>query len=162
MDDQGRIDFAGLAADRADLDTYVAWVAAVSPRSSPDVFPTPEAKLAYYLNAYNALAMYNVVRDGAPFHLPSDKVRFFYGDKLLVGGQRISLYAFENDVIRPLGDPQDPLRPQLHGPELPAPAPGAVRRGRAGCAARGGDAASSSTRNATWSSFLRGGSRACR
>src|SRR6185503_21342954 len=52
------------------------------------------------------LAMYNVVRDGAPFHLPSDKVRFFYGDKLLVGGQRISLYAFENDVIRPLGEPR--------------------------------------------------------
>jgi len=106
VDEQGRIDFAGLAAERTDLDTFVAWVAAVSPRSSPAVFPTPEARLAYYVNAYNGLAMYNVVRDGAPFHLPSDKVRFFYGDKLLVGGERISLYAFENDVIRPLGDPR--------------------------------------------------------
>jgi hypothetical protein len=106
VDDQGRIDFAGLAKDRAELDTYVAWVSAVSPASSPGSFGTPEARLAYYINAYNALAMYNVVRDGEPLHRPSDKVRFFYGDKLLVGGKRISLYAFENDVIRPLGEPR--------------------------------------------------------
>jgi hypothetical protein len=50
--------------------------------------------------------MYNVVRAGLPLRLPSDKVRFFYWDKLLVGGQRLSLYAFENTVIRPLGDPR--------------------------------------------------------
>jgi hypothetical protein len=106
VDDQGRIDFAGLTTDRADLDTYVAFVAAVSPTSLPGSFATPEARLAYFLNAYNALAMYNVVRSGAPFHRPADKVRFFYGDKLLVGGQRLSLYAFENDVIRPIGDPR--------------------------------------------------------
>jgi hypothetical protein len=106
VDDQGRIDFAGLAADRGDLDTYAAWVAAVSPASSPGSFATAEARLAYYINAYNALAMYNVVRSGLPLRLPSDKIRFFYSDRLLVGGKRISLYAFENDVIRPLGDPR--------------------------------------------------------
>ena len=106
VDDQGRIDFAGLATDRADLDTYVAWVGAVSPASSPGSFPSPEAKLAYFINAYNALAMYNVVREGLPLRRPADKVRFFYNDRLLVGGQRLSLYAFENDVIRPLGDPR--------------------------------------------------------
>jgi len=106
VDERGRIDFTGLTRDRADLDTYVAWIAAVSPGSSPGSFPTLDAKLAYYLNAYNALAMYNVVRTGLPLRLPNDKVRFFYGDKLLVGGQRLSLYAFENEVIRPLGDPR--------------------------------------------------------
>jgi hypothetical protein len=106
VDEQGRIDFAGVSRDRTDLDTYVAWVAAVSPASSPGSFATAETRLAYYINAYNALAMYNVVRSGLPFHLPSDKVRFFYNDKLLLGGRRLSLYAFENDVIRPLGDPR--------------------------------------------------------
>lgn len=106
VDERGRIDFTGLARDRADLDAYVAWVAAVGPGSSPGAFPTHEAKLAYDINAYNALAMYNVVRSGLPLRLPSDKVRFFYGDKFQVGSQRLSLYAFENDVIRPLGDPR--------------------------------------------------------
>jgi len=106
VDDRGRIDFAGLAKDPADLDTYVAWVAAVSPESSAGSFATPEAKLAYYVNTYNALAMYNVVRAGLPLHLPSDKVRFFYWEKLLVGARRMSLYTLENDVIRPLGEPR--------------------------------------------------------
>jgi hypothetical protein len=106
VDEQGRVDFEALAKDHGDLDTYVAWVAAVSPASSAGSFGSSEDRLAYYINAYNALAMYNVVRSGLPLRLPSDKVRFFYGDKLLVGGTRLSLYAFENDVIRPLGDPR--------------------------------------------------------
>jgi hypothetical protein len=106
VDEAGRVDFAGLARDTSEIDLYVAWIGSVSPRSAPDSFPTPEARLAYYINAYNALAMYNVVRSGMPLRLPSDKVRFFYLDKLLVGGERLSLYAFENEVIRPLGDPR--------------------------------------------------------
>lgn len=106
VDDAGRVDFAGLTRDPADLDAYVAWVGSVSPKSSPDLFPTAEARLAHYVNAYNALAMYNVVRAGVPLRQPSDKVRFFYNDRLLIGGERLSLYAFENDVIRPLGDPR--------------------------------------------------------
>ena len=106
VDAEGRIDFAGLVRNGADLNAYVAWVAAVSPESRPAAFPSTEAKLAYFINAYNALAMYNVVRSGMPLHLPSDKVRFFYWDKLLIGGRRVSLYDFENDVIRPLEDPR--------------------------------------------------------
>ena len=106
VDELGRIDFEGLAGDRADLDLYVAWIAAVSPRSAPEAFPTPDARLAYYGNAYNALALYNVVRDGAPFHLPSDRVRFFDADKLLIGGERLSLHDLGNEVMRPLGDPR--------------------------------------------------------
>ena len=106
VDAQGRIDFAGLARDPVDLNAFVAWVAAVSPESRPSAFPTPEAKLAYFLNAYNALAMYNVVRSGTPLHLPSDQVRFFHGDKLLVGGRRLSLTDLGNELLRPLGDPR--------------------------------------------------------
>jgi hypothetical protein len=106
VDDHGRIDFAGVAKAPADLDAYVAWVGAVSPRSSPGSFSTPEARLAYYLNAYNALAMYNAVRSGIPATLGDIKFRFFYRDRLVMGGGRISLYALENGIVRPLGDPR--------------------------------------------------------
>jgi Protein of unknown function, DUF547 len=106
VDEAGRIDFAGMARVPADLDTYVAWIGSVSPKSEPSLFPTAEDRLAYYLNAGNALAMYNVVRSGTPFRLPSDNVRFFFGDKFLVGGEHLSLHALENDRIRPLGDPR--------------------------------------------------------
>src|SRR5262249_59675958 len=78
VDEQGRIDFAGISKDRADLDAYVAYVGAVSPETDRAAFPTPDAVLAYYLNAYNALAMYNAIESGIPPDLNSIKFRFFY------------------------------------------------------------------------------------
>ena len=100
VDDRGRIDFAGVSRDPTNLDSYVAWLArAETPADRP-------AKLAHLLNAYNALAMYNAVRSGIPEELDSRKVKFFYRDRFELGGRRISLYALENKVIRPLGDPR--------------------------------------------------------
>lgn len=106
VDERGRIDFAGVAKAPADLDAYVAWVGVVSPESAPGAFATPESRLAYYLNAYNALAMYNLVKAGNPESLAKVKFRFFYRDRLVMGGKRISLYRLENSVVRPLGDPR--------------------------------------------------------
>ena len=105
VDDAGRVDFAGMARDRADLDRFVAWVYAVSPASTPRRFPTREHALAYHLNAYNALAMYNVLERGIPQSLAGlEKVDFFVLRKLTVGGIALSLHAYENEVIRPLGE----------------------------------------------------------
>ncbi|MCA1582466.1 MAG: DUF547 domain-containing protein [Acidobacteria bacterium] len=106
VDDSGRIDFAGVAKDRADLDAYVAWIGRVSPANTPASFPTKESKLAYYLNAYNALAMYNVIESGQPKDLNAVKVRFFYRNKLSLGGEKMSLYDLENKIVRPMGDPR--------------------------------------------------------
>src|SRR5262249_60565182 len=66
VDAKGRIDFSGIAADRGDLDTFVDWVARVSPASDPGSFPTSQARLAYYINAYNALAVYDVLASNFP------------------------------------------------------------------------------------------------
>jgi hypothetical protein len=106
VDDRGRIDFTGVTKDPADLDTFVAYVGAVSPQSDPASFPTQAAVLAYYLNAYNALAMYNVIESGIPPELDTIKFKFFYKNKLLMGGRRISLYDLENKLVRPMGDPR--------------------------------------------------------
>ncbi|MGH9367483.1 MAG: DUF547 domain-containing protein [Thermoanaerobaculia bacterium] len=106
VDEQGRIDFAGVAREPADLNAYLAWVATVSPESSPEAFPSAEAKLAYYINTYNALAVYGVIGSGFPPDLKAVKVRFFYGNRFQMGGRPISLYALENKVLRPLGDPR--------------------------------------------------------
>ncbi|MGH9810134.1 MAG: DUF547 domain-containing protein, partial [Terriglobia bacterium] len=66
VDDAGGIDFSGLADDRADLDRVVAFVAAVDPASQPQRFSDLTARLAFYINAYNALAMYGVVQAAVP------------------------------------------------------------------------------------------------
>jgi hypothetical protein len=106
VDEKGRIDFAGMAKDPHDLEVYVAWLAKVSPATQPASFPTPESRLAYDINAYNALAMYNTIRSGMPRDLNAVKVRFFYKNRFQLGGSDISLYDFENKVIRPIGDPR--------------------------------------------------------
>lgn len=105
VDDAGRIDFAGLQQDHRDLDRVVAFIAAVDPAAQPQRFPDRESKLAFYINAYNALAMHGVVEDGVPKTLGGfRKVRFFYLKKFIIGNKSISLYRFENEVIRPLGE----------------------------------------------------------
>ena len=62
---------------------------------------TQAAQLAHRVNAYNALSMFNVVVSGIPAtHAGFNKITFFYLRKLAVGGQVMSLYTFENEVIR--------------------------------------------------------------
>jgi hypothetical protein len=70
-------------------------------------FAASHERLAHYINAYNALSMYNVLDSGIPdTHAGWRKVRFFYLKELVIGGRLMSLYAFENDVIRKLGEPR--------------------------------------------------------
>jgi hypothetical protein len=105
VDDAGRIDFDALSQNHLDLDRVVAFIAAVDPDSEPQRFSDKHSRLAFYINAYNALAMYGVVRAGVPESLGGlTKFTFFYLRTFTVGGKSISLYKFENDVIRPLGE----------------------------------------------------------
>ena len=107
VDASGRVDFAGVAKDRADLDRFVAYVYDVGPATHPQRFPTPDHVLAFHINAYNALAMHNVLEAGIPATLDGlAKVNFFYLRKVQVGGVPISLYDYENKVIRALGEPR--------------------------------------------------------
>jgi Protein of unknown function, DUF547 len=107
VDAEGRVNFSGLAKDRADLDRFVAYVYAIGPNNQPSLFPSPQHVLAFHINAYNALAMYKVIEVGIPqTNAGFRKVGFFYFGKVMVGGEAISLYDYENKVIRPLGDPR--------------------------------------------------------
>jgi len=105
VDDSGRIDFAALTHDHTDLDRVVAFVAAIDPSSRPREFSDRDSRLAFYINAYNALAMHGIVDAGVPRNLGGlRKFAFFYLHKFVVGGKSISLYDLENKVIRPLGE----------------------------------------------------------
>jgi len=70
VDERGEVDFRALARSRADLDAFLDYVAWASPRSTPESFPIREAQLAYYVNAYNALSMFNVIDSGSRKALP--------------------------------------------------------------------------------------------
>lgn len=107
VDAEGRIDFAGVAKDRGDLDRFVAYVYDIGPNNRPELFTTPQQVLAFHINAYNALAMHKVIETGIPASLAGmKKISFFALGKVRVGGVDISLYDYEYKVIRALGDPR--------------------------------------------------------
>ena len=108
VDVRGAVDFKALAADCADLDRMLRHVA-----DTPlDRFADARARLAHMINAYNALSMANVIDSGLPQTHAGivAKLRFFVLRKQIVGGEAMSLYALENDVIRPftraIGEPR--------------------------------------------------------
>ena len=104
VDTQGLVDYESLAKDRAVLDSYLAKIHTISPRSHPDLFPTRNAQLAYYINAYNALVFEGVLSRG-----PEKKsvwrglisgLNFFVLMKVDVGGESVSLKHLEDEWIR--------------------------------------------------------------
>ena len=105
---QGEVDFAALRDDASDaglgaLEGYVQAIA-LAPL---DAAPTQQARLAHMVNAYNALSMYNVIASGIPpSHDGFAKVKFFVLRKFVIGGTAMSLYDFENRIIRKLGEPR--------------------------------------------------------
>src|SRR5262249_21715563 len=61
------------------------------------------SRLAFYINAYNALAMYGVVQAGVPESLGGlGEFAFFYLRTFAVVGKSNSLSKIENDVLWPL------------------------------------------------------------
>ena len=139
VNDAGQVDFAGLARDRRDLDRFVEYVGRVDPETDRAAFPTPESRLAYRINAYNALSMYAVLELGIPrTNAGLRKIRFFWLRRYRAAGRNESLFAYEKR-IRDLGDarvhfalncmsvscprlPREPFRGELIDAQLDAQA----------------------------------------
>ena len=109
VDDKGRVHYAGLKADREDLDGFVRAIGLLDPK----VYETwpDKAKLAFWLNAYNALTLKLIV-DHYPIRpsllrgvkFPNNSIRqipkqwdakFF-----LAMGRKMSLNEVEHATIR--------------------------------------------------------------
>lgn len=107
----GLVDYAGLARRPFDLESYVGAVAGYSPDSHPALFPTREDRLAYWINAYNAVTIWivlahhpvgsvmDVVSPWATPLLPRG-AGFFFGHRFPVGGDPTNLLALEHRVVR--------------------------------------------------------------
>jgi len=104
VDERGFVDYQALASDREALDRYVQKVAETSPETNPELFPTRDHELAYYINAYNALVFVGVLERGpkvdSVWGPTQSGVGFFVRYKVTVGGETLSLRALENEIIR--------------------------------------------------------------
>jgi len=101
--DDGLVDYDALEADRRPLDRYVAWLAGDNPlrgRQTGDHHP-------FWLNAYNALVLYQVLERGRPASvldvdgfLPVDGAGFFFETQFKVEDEWLSLSDIEGERIR--------------------------------------------------------------
>ena len=98
VDSQGRVNYAALKSNSQALESYLDLLAA----ASPEDLPTPQARLAFWINAYNALTIKGVIA-----HYPTRNVRkikplggFFRRIKFQVGRQSYTLHDIEHGIIR--------------------------------------------------------------
>ena len=86
------------------LDRYLAAVARFGPESTPELFPTEDDQLAYYLNAYNAIMIRLWLDHGARTADADDKVQWltwFTVNQWAVDRRTMSLDFLEQRLIRP-------------------------------------------------------------
>ncbi|MHC4953453.1 MAG: DUF547 domain-containing protein [Planctomycetota bacterium] len=100
VDDLGRVDYEALRAQRTPLTRFLALIGKAGPSTRPELFPTREDRLAYWVNAYNAIVMDQVLR-----HWPLDSVidhrlSIFVVTRYDVDGRALSLHGIENDIVR--------------------------------------------------------------
>lgn len=89
---------------RDTLFRYVGRINQVSPENRPELFPTDGDRLAYWINAYNALCMYGVLQKGLPGNVALSGLYQFV--KFPVGGKEMSLDTLEKTHVRTSGDPR--------------------------------------------------------
>ncbi len=89
----GTVYYPGFDTPR--FDGYLAKLAAAQPQGWPR-----NERLAFWINAYNACAIRQVL-DNSALAQPIDKADFFKEKKFNVAGQVLSLDQIENEIIRP-------------------------------------------------------------
>lgn len=100
VDEGGRVDYAGLAKDRSELDAYLVAVGSAELAA----LPGPEL-LALLINAYNACTAREIVdaAEGGRFPASIRDLSDPWGRKTCaVGGQSLSLDTIEHGILRPI------------------------------------------------------------
>jgi Protein of unknown function, DUF547 len=102
VDVEGYVDFQALSQKKLGINAYVSYIA----NKPLSAFAEGAPRLAHLINSYNALSMYNVIDLGIPQSNASLLARynFFIRRKFVIGGEAMSLYDYENKVIRAVGD----------------------------------------------------------
>lgn len=96
----GHVDYPGIAADAR----FSAYVQSLD-RIDPGEFRAREEKLAFWINAYNALAIQGILIGDSPF-TTTGKYRYFVKRTYRVGAGELNLWGLEHKLLIPLGEPR--------------------------------------------------------
>ena len=99
---QGMVAYGKLEKNKADLEKFNAYVSAIEEAKIDGEKHSKKARLAFYINAYNATVIKAVLADVYPDKSSVMDVKgFFDNSKYKVAGKTMSLNQLENDTIRP-------------------------------------------------------------
>ena len=96
----GRVDYPAIKRDPR----FSGYLAALR-ETDADALATRQEKLAFWINAYNALAIKGILDGLSPASL-FGRLKYFKLAKYDAGGKHINLYDLEREVIIPFGDPR--------------------------------------------------------
>ena len=110
VDPDGFVDYAGWKADAKDRDTLLTYLKYLG-KGDPSRPTTREGRLAFWIDAYNALTIEGILRVYPTDSIRDHTARFFgynvWEDlPLVVGDGEFSLDAIEHQILRKLGDPR--------------------------------------------------------
>jgi len=91
----GLVDYPELAKDKS-FQAYIDQIQSIAPQQ----LPTPNHRLAFWINTYNALAIQGIITGSSPATL-TGRYTFFVGDTYRVGGASLNLYDLEHDLLIP-------------------------------------------------------------
>jgi hypothetical protein len=94
----GLVDYQHLREHAEPLDRYLALIAAVGPETAPTLFESRRARLAYYINAYNAGVLEAVLHEGVPPTMHGVKRRLEYDYRLWIDGRPRTLAELRRAV----------------------------------------------------------------
>lgn len=98
---EGKVNYKNFQADKVALDSYIKKLADNAPQDSW----SKNDKLAYWINAYNALTIKTII-----LNYPLTKITDLDAGKtwdvkrFTLGGKKLSLNDIENTILRPMGD----------------------------------------------------------
>ena len=97
---EGKVNYLAIKEDKRFKD-YLIYLA----ETNPERFATDSEKLAFWINAYNALAIKGITDGLSPSGLFS-RITYFKSTDYELAGHDINLYDLEHDITIPFGEPR--------------------------------------------------------
>jgi hypothetical protein len=91
----GVVNYQALATDQS-FSTYLTDLAHIAPQQ----LPTPNHRLAFWINAYNAFAIQGILNGFSPSTF-SGRYTYFIGQDYIIGDEPINLYDLEQKILIP-------------------------------------------------------------
>ncbi len=110
VDDDGMVDYAGWKASQSDTSALKQYLAVLG-RVDPEAPTAKEGKLAFWINAYNALTVYGILQVYPTSSIRNHTAKLvgynIWDDLLLaVADKKYSLSTIEHKILRKLGEPR--------------------------------------------------------